>query len=107
MRRDVFQAIVDPVRRDIITLLSEQTLTVNQVAAEFDISRPAISKHLKILKECGIIELEKKGREQRCIIQPKSLIPAFMWLEQYKSLWEERIDAFEDYLMELKTKKKQ
>ncbi|MFT5820804.1 MAG: DNA-binding transcriptional ArsR family regulator [Crocinitomix sp.] len=106
MRRDVFQAIVDPVRRDIITMLSEQTLTVNQVAAEFDISRPAISKHLKILKECGIIELEKKGREQRCMIQPKSLIPAFMWLEQYKSLWEERIDVFEDYLMELKATKK-
>ena len=106
MRRDVFQAIVDPVRRDIITLLSEEALTVNQVAAEFDISRPAISKHLKILKECGIIELEKKGREQHCMIQPKSLIPAFMWLEQYKSLWEERIDSFEDYLMELKAKNK-
>lgn len=105
MRRDVFQAIVDPVRRDIITLLSKQTLTVNQVAAEFDISRPAISKHLKILKECGIIELEKKGREQRCQIQPKSLIPAFMWIEQYKSLWEDRIDNFEEYLMELKNKK--
>jgi DNA-binding transcriptional ArsR family regulator len=102
MRRDVFQAIVDPVRRDIITMLSKQEMTVNQVAAEFEISRPAISKHLKILKECGIIELKKKGRVQRCMIQPKSLIPAFMWLEQYKSLWEERIDSFENYLMELK-----
>ncbi len=104
MRRDVFQAIADPVRRDIIELLSKETLTVNTVAEKFDVSRPAISKHLKILKECGIIEIEKKGRERICQIQPKNLIPAFMWIEQYKNLWEDRLDSFEDYLMKLKNK---
>lgn len=104
MRRDVFQAIADPVRRDIIELLSAESLTVNAVADKFEISRPAISKHLKILNECGIVSLEKKGREQFCHIQPKSLIPAFMWIEQYQQLWEERLDSFEDYLMELKAK---
>ncbi|MEW7291667.1 ArsR/SmtB family transcription factor [Aquimarina sp. 2304DJ70-9] len=104
MRRDVFQAIADPVRRDIITLLAEQSLTVNSVAEKFDVSRPAISKHLKILKECGIIEIHKEGRERFCKIQPKNLIPAFLWIEQYRSLWEDKIDSFENYLTKLQTK---
>ncbi len=104
VRRDVFQAIADPVRRDIIELLSNEPLTVNAVAEQFEISRPAVSKHLKILNECGIVALQKKGREQFCHIQPQSLIPAFMWIEQYQKLWEERLDSFEDYLMELKSK---
>ncbi len=106
MRRDVFQAIADPVRRDIIELLSNETLTVNTVAEKFEVSRPAISKHLKILKECGIIEINKRGRERFCKIQPRKLIPAFLWIEQYKNLWEDKLDAFEDYLMTLQTKNK-
>lgn len=104
MRRDVFQAIADPVRRDIIQLLAEETMTVNAVAQEFSVSRPAISKHLKILEECGLIRIDQKGRERFCQIQPRNLLPAFMWLEQYKKLWEDRLDNFEDYLMELKSK---
>ncbi len=87
MRRDVFQAIADPVRRDIIELLADKTLTVNAIAENFEISRPAISKHLKILNECGIVALHKKGREQLCQIQPSSLIPSFLWIEQYQKLW--------------------
>ncbi|MFY0653540.1 MAG: winged helix-turn-helix transcriptional regulator [Cyclobacteriaceae bacterium] len=105
MRRDVFQAIADPVRRDIIGLLAEETLSVNEVAEKFEISRPAISKHLKILKECDIIQIEKKGRERLCFIQPKNLIPAFMWIEQYKKLWEEKLDFFENYLSKLQSKR--
>ena len=106
MRRDVFQAIADPVRRDIIELLAKETLTVNAVAEKFDVSRPAISKHLKILKECGLIAINKQGRERFCQIQPRNLIPAFMWLEQYRKLWDEKLDSFENYLMKLKTKNK-
>ncbi len=106
MRRDVFQAIADPVRRDIIELVSNDTLTVNEVAEKFEISRPAISKHIRILNECGIIEINQKGRERYCQIQPKNLIPAFLWIEQYKSLWEDKIDSFENYLMKLQTKNK-
>ena len=105
MRRDVFQAIADPLRREIITLLAEQSLTVNSVAEKFDVSRPAISKHLKILKECEIIVINKRGRERFCQIQPKNLIPAFLWIEQYRNLWEEKLDSFENYLNELQTKK--
>jgi DNA-binding transcriptional ArsR family regulator len=104
MRRDVFQAIADPVRRDIIKLLAEEVLTVNAVADKFDVSRPAISKHLRILNECGIIEINQKGRERYCQIQPKNLIPAFLWIEQYKSLWEDKLDSFEQYLNKLQSK---
>ncbi len=105
MRRDVFQAMADPVRRDIVQLLSRQPLTINAVAEHFDVSRPAISKHLKILNECGIITLEQKGRERYCLLQPKALIPAFLWIDQYRPLWEQQLDRFEQYLEQLKTKK--
>lgn len=104
MRRDVFQAIADPVRRDIIELISKETLTVNDVAAKFNISRPAISKHIKILHECNIIVIQKEGRKRYCKIQPQHLVPAFLWIEQYKKLWEDRIDSFENYLTELQSK---
>ncbi|MBC8756291.1 winged helix-turn-helix transcriptional regulator [Kordia sp. YSTF-M3] len=106
MRRDVFQAIADPVRRDIIELLATETLTINAVAEKFDVSRPAISKHLKILKECDIITIEKQGRERFCTIQPKKLIPAFLWIDQYKQLWEDKLDNFENYLQQLQSKNK-
>ncbi|WP_234423378.1 MULTISPECIES: ArsR/SmtB family transcription factor [Aquimarina] len=107
MRRDVFQAIADPVRREIIELLADETLTINTVAQKFDVSRPAISKHLKILKECGIITINKQGRERLCQIQPRNLIPAFLWIEQYRNLWEDRLDSFENYLTKLQTKNKE
>ncbi|MCG8573603.1 MAG: metalloregulator ArsR/SmtB family transcription factor [Flavobacteriales bacterium] len=102
MRRDVFQAIADPVRRDIIELLSKQVMTVNAIADKFEISRPAVSKHLRILNECGIVHFNQRGRERFCEIQPSNLLPAFLWIEQYKQLWEDRLDSFENYLAELK-----
>ena len=105
VRRDVFQAIADPTRRDIIELLSEEPKNLNEIAEQFDISRPAISQQIKILKECGLIEVIPKGRERYCRIQPSSLIPAFLWIEKYKKLWEDRIDSFEDYLIDLKEKR--
>ncbi len=106
MRRDVFQAIADPIRRDIIELLAEEALTVNSIAEKFDISRPAISKHLKILNECGIIDYNQIGRERLCLIQPQKLIPAFLWIKQYNKLWEDRIDSFENYINEFQEKNK-
>ena len=105
MRRDVFQAMADPVRRDIIELLAQEMLTVNEVADHFEISRPAISKHLKILEECGIIRITQQGRLRYCRIEPKELIPAFLWIDQYRNLWEEKIDSFENYLEQLQSKK--
>lgn len=104
MRRDVFQAIADPVRRDIIAMLAQEALTVNTVAENFDISRPAISKHIKILAECGIIIINKKGRERYCEIQPKNLMPVSEWIDQYRKLWEDKLDSFENYLITLQSK---
>ena len=106
MRRDVFQAMADPIRRDIIELLAKDPLTVNAVAERFDVSRPAISKQLKVLAECNIIVIEQKGRERWCRIQAQNLIPAFLWIDQYKELWNNKLDSFEAYLDKLKTNHK-
>ncbi len=102
MRRDVFQAIADPIRREIIDILSESELSVNEVAEKFEISRPAISKHLKILDECGIVTITPKGRERFCHINHQNLIPAFLWVEKFHKQWENRIDSFEAYVNQLK-----
>lgn len=107
MRRDVFQAIADPVRRDIIGLLAAEALTVNAIARHFEISRPAISKHLRILQACGVIEVHQKGRERHCAIQPQNLQPVAQWIAQYQSLWEEKLDAFEQYLDSLQSENEQ
>lgn len=106
MRRDVFQAIADPIRRDIIGLLAKDNLSVNHVAENFEISRPAVSKHLKILTECGIVIIEQRGRERICEIKPQNLIPVAEWVDQYRKLWESKLDSFENYLMEIQSKKK-
>jgi DNA-binding transcriptional ArsR family regulator len=105
-RRDVFQAIADPTRRQIIELVAHEAMTLNTIADKFHISRPAISQHIKILNECGIIEIETIGRERFCKVQPKNLIPAFLWLEQYHKQWTERIDSFEKYVNKLQSKNK-
>jgi DNA-binding transcriptional ArsR family regulator len=106
IRRDVFQAIADPNRRQIIDLLSNEPMTLNAIADKFHISRPAVSQHIKHLTECGVVEIEKKGRERYCKIKPEKLIPAFLWLEQYQKQWEERVDSFEQYVNKLQSKNK-
>jgi DNA-binding transcriptional ArsR family regulator len=105
-RRDVFQAIADPTRRQIIGLIAKDPMNLNAIADKFDISRPAISQHIKILHECGIIEIEKTGRERYCRIQPDNLKEVADWIQQYKGLWEEKLDSFEKYLIKLQAKKK-
>ncbi len=106
VRRDVFQAIADPNRRKIIDLLARKPLTLNTIADEFHISRPAVSQHIKHLTECGIVEIEQVGRERYCVIKPQNLVPAFLWLEKYQKQWESRIDSFEQYVNQLKSKNK-
>src|SRR5258705_13999520 len=93
-RRDVFQAIADPTRRQIIDLIANNPMNLNAIAENFDISRSAISQHIKILIECRIIEIEQKGRERYCKIQPASLIPAFIWMEHHHKQWEQRLESF-------------
>ncbi len=106
MRRDVFQAIADPVRREIIDLLAQKSHNLNAVAEQFDISRPAISKHMKILEECGVVTVEQQGRERHCSIIPENLKTVATWADQYRELWEQRLDTFEAYVNDLHLKRK-
>jgi DNA-binding transcriptional ArsR family regulator len=106
MRRDVFQAIADPNRRAILGLLANQKLTLNGVAEKFRISRPAVSKHIKILAECGLVEIQRQGRERYCEVRLDKLNEVSNWVEQYRKLWEEKLDSLENYLNELKAKEK-
>jgi DNA-binding transcriptional ArsR family regulator len=106
MRRDVFQAIADPTRREILGLLTAQSLNLNSVAENFDISRPAVSKHIKILTECGLIIIKKEGRDHYCEAQFDKLHEVSDWVEQYRKFWEERFDALEIYLNKLQNKNK-
>ncbi len=99
MRRDVFQAIADPNRRAIISLLAEQKkLNLNGIADRFKISRPAVSKHIKILSECGLVVTTQEGREKYCEVKLDKLNEVADWIEQYKKFWEEKLDALDEYL---------
>lgn len=106
MRRDVFQAIADPNRRAIIGLLANQKLTLSGVAEHFDISRPAISRHIKILAECGLVVVQRQGRERYCEARLDKLNEVSDWVEQYRKVWEQRLDRLDDYLSELQKKEK-
>jgi DNA-binding transcriptional ArsR family regulator len=105
-RRDVFQAIADPTRREIIDLLAQQPMNLNAIAEHFDITRPAISNHIRILNECGIVAIEQVGRERFCKIQPDQLKEISNWAGRYEKLWIHKIDSFEKYLYQLKSKRK-
>ena len=101
MRRDVFQAIADPTRRQIINLIAHQTLTPNGVADSFDVSRQAISKHIQILAECGIISIKQQGRERYCYVQPQKLDEVTDWLTEFRKSWESRFDKLDDLLAKM------
>lgn len=106
MRRDIFQAIADPKRRAIIGLLANQKLTINAVAEHFPISRPAISKHMKILVESGLVVVHRQGRERHCEVRLERLNEVADWIEHYQKVWEQRLDRLDQYLNELQKKEK-
>ena len=106
MRRDVFQAIADPTRRAIIGMLANESMNLNTVAEHFDVSRPAISRHIKILTECGLITINRQGRERRCEAKLEKLNEVSDWIEQYKKFWTEKLDALELYLEQLQKQAK-
>ena len=107
MRRDVFQAIADPNRRAILGLLARRRLTLNGVAEHFHISRPAVSKHIKILEQCGLVRVSQQGRERVCEGRPDSLAEVSDWIESYRQLWEQRFDRLDDLLIEMQQKEQQ
>ncbi|MFT3822501.1 MAG: metalloregulator ArsR/SmtB family transcription factor [Chitinophagaceae bacterium] len=100
MRRDVFQAIADPTRREIIQMIARQSLHLNAVADNFDISRPAISKHIKILTECGLVIIRQQGRERYCEANLAQLGQVSQWVEQYRTFWTQKLDALDMYLQQ-------
>jgi DNA-binding transcriptional ArsR family regulator len=98
MQGDVFNAIADPTRREIFDLLAGRSLPVNEVAEQFEISRPAVSKHLKVLEECGLVSVHKDGRKRFCSAEPDRLIEVLEWAAKYRKFWSNRLDALEQIL---------
>jgi DNA-binding transcriptional ArsR family regulator len=105
MRRDVFQAIADPNRRAILSLLAYQRMTLNGVAENFQISRPAVSKHIKILKECGLVVVIPQGRERYVEARFDKLDEVTDWIEKYRQIWEARFNRLDDLLEQMKKEK--
>ena len=106
MRRDVFQAIADPTRRAIIALIALQAMTPNAIAENFNSTRQAISKHLRILTECELVKQEQQGREIYYSLQIEKMKEIDKWLSQYRKLWETRFNQLDNVLATIKKQKK-
>lgn len=106
MRRDIFQAIADPTRRAIITLIAVQAMTPNALAENFHTTRQAVSKHLKILTECELIKQEQQGREIYYSLEVKKMKEIDKWLEQFRKIWEDRFENLDKYLAKIQSEKK-
>ncbi len=106
MRRDIFQAIADPTRRAIITLIALQAMTPNAIAENFHTTRQAISKHLRILTECEVVKQEQRGREIYYQLEVNKLKEMDKWIEQFRKIWETRFNQLDNVLSTIKKKKK-
>jgi DNA-binding transcriptional ArsR family regulator len=95
---DIFRAIADPTRRAILDHLSAGPATVNALAANFAQTRPGISKHLRVLRECGVVAETKSGRERHYRLRPAALRPVDTWLMRYRALWSVQLNALKAYL---------
>jgi len=106
MKKDIFQAIADPTRRAILTLIALQALTPNAMAEKFDMSRQAVSKHIKVLQECELIKPEQSGREIYYHFNPTKMKEFDKWLTQLRKIWETRFNQLDQVLSTLKKQKK-
>jgi DNA-binding transcriptional ArsR family regulator len=97
-RRDVFQAIADPTRREIINLIAGKPQNLNSIAENFDVSRQAISLHIKILIECGLISVRQEGRERYCEAKLEKLNEVYEWTEKYSAFWTKKFNSLRNYL---------
>ena len=102
MKQDVFQAIADPTRRAILTLIAVQALTPNAMAEKFDMSRQAVSKHIKVLHECELIKSEQSGREIYYHFNPKKLQEFDNWIAQLRKMWKTQFNQLDNVLLTLK-----
>jgi DNA-binding transcriptional ArsR family regulator len=107
MRRDVFQAIADPTRRAIIALIALQAMTPNAIAEHFDITRQAVSKHLRILNECELVKQEQQGREIYYTLEIEKMKQIDKWLEQFRMIWETKFSQLDNLLSTIKKQRKQ
>ena len=102
MRRDVFQAIADPTRRAILSLIALQAMTPNAIAAHFDSTRQAVSKHIKILTECELLSQQQSGREIYYYFNAQKMKEVDLWIEQFRAQWDKRFDQLDNLLANLK-----
>ncbi|MEP5610641.1 MAG: metalloregulator ArsR/SmtB family transcription factor [Cyclobacteriaceae bacterium] len=100
MSKNVFQAIADPTRREIIGLLSNQSCNLNELVSNFSMTRPAVAKHVRILSDCGLVMVEKRGRERYCHARLGGLGEVALWIHQYRRFWNDNLDRLEDILKE-------
>ena len=105
MRRDIFQAIADPTRRAIISIIVVHAMTPNALAEKFDTSRQAVSKHIRVLHECGLVTTKQAGRERFCQIDPRKLKTVADWIEPFKAMWESKYSKLDNVLKQLKQHK--
>lgn len=101
-RRDVYQAIADPTRRAIIHMIAGQPHNMKSITEKFDMSQQAISLHVKILQDCGLVAIRQQGRERWCEARLDGLEEVSAWVAQYRQFWEQKLDSLESYLNKLK-----
>jgi len=106
MRRDIFQAIADPTRRAIMTLIAMQAMTPNAIADNFQTTRQAVSKHLRILTECQLVKQEQKGREIYYSLEVEKMKEIDKWIDQFRKIWETRFNQLDKVLATIKKQKK-
>lgn len=106
MRQDIFQAIADPTRRAILTLIAVQALTPNAMAEQFDMSRQAVSKHIKVLQECELIKPQQSGREIYYHFNPQKMKEIDNWLSQFRKMWETQFNQLDKVLLTMKKTEK-
>jgi DNA-binding transcriptional ArsR family regulator len=106
MRRDIFQAIADPTRRAIIALIALQAMTPNAIAENFNTTRQAVSKHLRILTECDLVKQAYQGREIYYSLEIEKMKEIDNWLNQFREIWETRFNQLDEVLSTIKKQKK-
>jgi len=105
-RRDVYQAIADPTRRAIINMIAAEPHNVNTIAEKFDVTRQAISLHIKILTDCGLLTIQQRGRDRFCEAKLDRLSEVSAFVDQYRQHWESKLDSLETYLNKLKKERR-
>jgi DNA-binding transcriptional ArsR family regulator len=106
MRRDIFQAVADPTRRAIITLIALHAMTPNAIAENFNTTRQSVSKHLRILTECELVKQEQQGREIYYSLEIEKMKEIDQWIDQFRKIWETRFNQLDNVLSTMKKQKR-